>query len=1271
MFRAPSLPRTTRSRPTSWQPLPVFLFFCLLGSESFFFLERVAQDSVLPPVLGRFPQKKRRPRPCTMASWQPPQVYWEPQEDLHCGRHAINMICGRRAFTKDDVDQTAREVDFLCGAGVASLEGFPGRASANYVPCATGGNWDADVLLKTLSSEPALSVASFSEQQMPPPEVYAMSYVGTLIHRAADFPRKPEIASAAATTSTDRVEASAGHYTCFRKVGALLYHLDSLDWTSAYCAVSLEDAQRRIQQPGVNSWHVCRDASPERPSRRPSLEHKTSRSATKKSPPPRAGAASARNRPRASPAQRTARRAQLHGDLESAESLNSSAPEPPVCSTPRHSPSRTNRRRAHSGAQPQTKIAPHPTAGPAATSHHTSATTDPGRSELKRAKTSDGARPETGSLPFSKFAAADLANLLRRLPLDVVRQSLAEALGPARPITPRPNVHQSTIPQDHAGSKPAPAPAPENALRRQPRATLRPRGEAKTGKLAPTKGGSTNNGERLQPPGTRLARSASHGAAGQTAKQPGVIAASRSARKPKRAEQDINLQKSKQCSGGWYGGDACVFSRVHPGQPARPRRNRLTCFWCSGLLAKGRLPGRTRGNYRKTFLAFPAHAKRRALARMAPRLREFFTARAPDDRSDRKKALPQALRPTPPLNTRDCPGPGDGSECVYSMTDSGEPALLRGTSRVCWWCSLAELPLSESQDGRTARPGPALNSAIRHVFNNFAPNVRRLARLAASPTVRSIIGDSQRKLCRGQRFDAPCEFSTVHPGCAVRVVRGNRCACCRADFARNLRAQRAFFRDVRRRIYRLLLPAYQSKFMQLVPAELRCEMALGNNIAAVAAAAEIRLKHPRPRGRACEDGKKEETQSPQNPPGEPRATQQESPEKPGSPRSGRGAKDKSSNEASGREDDADRGNDNRNANDDGDSEDDFDRDWQGAPGVGVREDEVGVREDELGVREDEGGVREDEVGLREAEEQMCEGGGDDGTPRVYGDGNRGGRTAPGQAPPASTQVWRRAPPRSPSRSQVRGLLAESQSTQSETTEDAEAQRIARTDLSGGPAPESVTATERAQSLRPEHAQTERPEGLRTNGSGSQNAPEKGDEAKEVARDQEEELDEEDVEDEHEDKHADAVEEEEDEEEDRQSSGEESGFPEPPQYLSSTPLPTQFDYEEWLRMRWNVHTPAEAKSAFGGTTQKERIRRRGATETTASSSRLLPIALSQGQLTRPPPASAALASRDAAASNSHVPVPQKRPTTAAAYDAAAPSEDPVPGETRRPKRLRRQ
>ena len=63
LLRAPSLPRTTRSRPESWQPLPVFLFFCLLGSESFLFLERVAQDSVCPPVLGRFPQKKKRPRP--------------------------------------------------------------------------------------------------------------------------------------------------------------------------------------------------------------------------------------------------------------------------------------------------------------------------------------------------------------------------------------------------------------------------------------------------------------------------------------------------------------------------------------------------------------------------------------------------------------------------------------------------------------------------------------------------------------------------------------------------------------------------------------------------------------------------------------------------------------------------------------------------------------------------------------------------------------------------------------------------------------------------------------------------------------------------------------------------------------------------------------------------------------------------------------------------------------------------------------------------------
>ena len=776
-----------------------------------------------------------------MAYRQPPQVYWEPQEDLRCGRHAINMICGRHAFSTNDVDQMARDVDFHCGATAASLKGLPGEASANYVPCATGGNWDADVLLKTLNSQPAFAVAAYSDQQMPSSVAYAKSYVGTLIHKAARVSRKANISSSAVAPATDRLEASTGHYTCFRKLGTALYHLDSLDRTSGDRTVSLEEAQRRIQQPGVNSWHVFRNISPGYTRAQHSSGNKTPQPAAKTGPPPDAGAASSGHQVHATPEQRAAQRTLFEPNLDESADATSSDPEPPACSTRDCAPARTgrsahgppsraNRKRTRSVAQPRSEIS---RSAPGATSHETPATAEPGKRAPKKAKTSGDAIAKTQNLPFSTFSAADVTNLLRQYPLDVVRQSIAEVLGPLKPTTSRPEAQQTATPQDPSDASAVPPQTMQKAPILQTRAALSQRRIGKPAKPAPINGARANDGERIQTPTQpaiitreeRPGRAALRGRDAHAPKQLPVLVASGSARMPGRAEKGANVRRSKPCNGGWYRRDFCVFSRRHPGQPARPRRNRLTCFWCSGQLAQSRLPKRPRGNYRKTFRSFSPRVQRRAVSRMCARVREYFTALAPEKVSRRSKTPPRALLPRRPVNTLDCPGSANGSECFFSVTDSGEPALLRGATRVCWWCSLAELTLPVSRGGQTSRPSVALESAIKHVFDNFAPRVQRLARLQATAAVRSIICDAGRKLCRGQRFDVPCEFSTIHPGCAARVFSSQRCICCKADFARKIRTRRRFFEDARRRVYRLLQPAYQSKFMRRVPADLRDKMA--------------------------------------------------------------------------------------------------------------------------------------------------------------------------------------------------------------------------------------------------------------------------------------------------------------------------------------------------------------------------------------------------------------------------------------------------------------
>ena len=425
--------------------------------------------------------------------------------------------------------------------------------------------------------------------------------------------------------------------------------------------------------------------------------------------------------------------------------------------------------------------------------------------------------------------------------------------------------------------------------------------------------------------------------------------------------------------------------------------------------------------------------------------------------------------------------------------------------------------------------------------------------------------------------------------------------------------------------------------------------------------------------------KKEETQTPQNRPGGPRATQQKSPT-PDSLQTEEDARAGSRCESSGRENDANN-DEGSNAGDDADCEEDLYRDWQGEDAVGVCEAEVGVREDEVGVCEDEVGVCEDEVGVREDGGQKRES-------RAYEAGNRGRGAAAARAPPAVTPVWRWASSKAPARAELCELLAGSQSTDSDATEEAETQRIERTRPSGDPALKSVTTMESGQSMRPEDAETQRRPHAGTKSGDSKDDQEKGEEdegdeedesddedGEEVTQEEDKKLDAGDDEDgdwnevEREEEEDEEEEEEEEEGDDEQAEDGECGFPGHPADASSSPLPTQFDYEEWLRSRRNAPVPATTKWSPGRTTQKERARKQRATQADAPSPRLLDAAIPPGQVMWPPSVPTALASRDAATSSSHAPVPQKRPAATALYEPSAPSGSPVSDETRRSKRLR--
>ena len=333
-----------------------------------------------------------------------PSPYWERQEDLHCGRHALNMILGRNVLTSNDIDREAREVDLRCGADKRTLQGFVGETSLDYVPCATGGNWDADVLLKALNSQPGVVTAEYAQQQMPPPGIYATTYIGTLIHRTA------------AAGGGSRVESSGGHYTCFRKVGPHLYHLDSLNAASANHAISLRDAQRLVQQSDANCWHVFANALPQLHPERQQEE---------RPPPTRRGLAD-------SPVDRVSTSPTvLVGDAEPTAPTAASGSE----RCPRTSPLQSARRRQRRNKRARGNLKPPKCSSPNGSNGDSS---DPGGSlrkkKVKKGGTPAGSTKDENPL-LSALTATNLAELLRQLPREVVAEALSD-LAIAPPVRP-------------------------------------------------------------------------------------------------------------------------------------------------------------------------------------------------------------------------------------------------------------------------------------------------------------------------------------------------------------------------------------------------------------------------------------------------------------------------------------------------------------------------------------------------------------------------------------------------------------------------------------------------------------------------------------------------------------------------------------------------------------------------------------------------------------------------------------------------------------------
>ena len=754
--------------------------------------------------------------------------FWERQEDLHCGRHALNMILGRNVFSSHDIDREAQEVDLRCGARAHSLDGFAGQTSADYVPCAKGGNWDADVLLKALNSQPGVATAEYAEQQMPSPEVYAATYLGTLIHQTAD------------AGGGSRLESRGGHYTCFRKVGTQLYHLDSLNKASANHPISLHTAQRIVEQPAANCWHVFTNAPP--------LRQRQKHQGTR---PPLATKMEVGH-----PADEDSTGSTKLPGVSAGTSQTAASGREMSSQT---SPPRNNRRRGRRGKRARRKLTP-PKKPPASNGD----SSDPGRSITKKKAKIDGTasgrrkkeRPELCAL-----TASNLTELLRQCPQELVERAISDlaigfhlrlpsatyAVGPPSdasgraPKRPRRRTRMTCDfesipenPEEEAGAEeeakestekegasanavtnngagesdsmrtlmPAVAGAPDAASPGSPEgvspllAPLRGFGRRSTPETRyhhPAPGNQAEASEKSSPKNptgpevsTGVAPRADHNAAEtdvpkrrRGAPPPAPPGASK--RSPKRGMHQIprtvNARPRRKCDGGAYA-EPCVFSRKRPGTPGRRRHERPTCFWCSAELATtDRLSTRSKRRHLRAYQRFPADVQARALARMRPSLGNVFRRSAATGDS----ASGHERRESKDELKSDLSGSGnarrDGVEESAADSDA-EPGLH---SRV-------PPPSAASRPGRRASPSknaaapacPSLGAAAAR--NKSSPDgIRAHSKYGTRPAPADLRPPPLSPLrrppagpgyCPGPSPGARCLYSLTDPGVAAQLSPG-------------------------------------------------------------------------------------------------------------------------------------------------------------------------------------------------------------------------------------------------------------------------------------------------------------------------------------------------------------------------------------------------------------------------------------------------------------------------------------------------------------------
>ena len=626
--------------------------------------------------------------------------YWEKQEDLHCGRHALNMILGRNVFSSYDIDRKAQEVDLSCGARAASLAGFAGQTSADYVSCAKGGNWDADVLLKALNSQPGVATAEYAEQQMPSRAVYATTYLGTLIHRTAD------------ASGGSRLESRGGHYTCFRKEGTQLYHLDSLNKATANHAISLRAAQRLVQQPGANCWHVFTNAPPLRQGSRPPLATKVG--------------------------------AGLPADEDSTGStilpcvsVGTTQTAPPGLDVRPQTPApKNNRRRGQRSKRARGKLTL-PKHSPTDGSNGDSS--DPGRSSAKKKPKMDGTasgRKKKERAVRRALTASNLTELLRQLPQEVVAQAMSDlGLGPhlrrpsaadpagppsdapgRAPKRPRRRTRMTcdfeSIPENPEEEAAAEEEAKKSTESADPGAvtddrteesdSIRTRMPAGVGAPEAVSSGSDKGGPTKPAPlpgfASRFAAALSRPGAAAAPRAMGVAKASRAGKPGGKEGKTTETGKREDATDdrALDGGDREVADDVadiedvsKSGRRSGPetRYNRPA----SEDQIKASEPSSPKDSTgREASMGTAPRADRDAADANVPRRRSRAPPPAPPDTSTRSP------------RRKKCDGGAYAEPCVFSRNRPGAPARRRRDSPTCFWCS-AELATTDSLSTRSKR----------------------------------------------------------------------------------------------------------------------------------------------------------------------------------------------------------------------------------------------------------------------------------------------------------------------------------------------------------------------------------------------------------------------------------------------------------------------------------------------------------------------------------------------------------------------------------------